>query len=252
MATVVGPAAAGLTYAIIGPAWCFTLNGISYLAVIAALLLMKIQIEPTIRAARSSVEELKEGLRYVLGHSIIRTLVLVATVISLFGLAYATLLPAWAVNILGGDAATNGYLQSARGVGALIGALMIASLSNFRHKGALLMVGMLVFPAALIVFGLIRTTLLSLLVTVVVGWGFMVLFNMLNTTIQSLVEDNLRGRVMSIYSLTFFGGMPIGALWAGAVAQQFGEPLTVILGAAISLAFALLIYWRVPKIRAIA
>ncbi|HZQ10707.1 MAG TPA: MFS transporter [Anaerolineae bacterium] len=249
MATVVGPAVAGVTYAVVGPAWCFTLNGLSFIAVIVALLLMKIKPQPVKMRVSSAVEQLKEGLGYVYHHELIRTLILIAVVVSLFGLSFVTLLPAWAVGILGGDAATNGLLQSARGLGALVAAVMIVSLGNFRAKGKLLTIGSFVFPLALIVFAFVRSIPLSLAVLVVVGWGFMVLFNMLNTLLQGIISDELRGRVMSIYTLSFFGGMPIGSLWAGAVAEHFGEPFTVILGAVISLVFAVLIFWRIPKMR---
>ncbi len=249
MATVVGPAVAGVTYAVVGPAWCFTLNGLSFIAVIVALLLMKIKPQPVKMRVNSAVEQLKEGLGYVYHHELIRTLILIAVVVSLFGLSFVTLLPAWAVGILGGDAATNGLLQSARGLGALAAAVMIVSLGNFRAKGKLLTIGSFVFPLALMVFAFVRSIPLSLAVLVVVGWGFMVLFNMLNTLLQGIISDELRGRVMSIYTLSFFGGMPIGSLWAGAVAEHFGEPFTVILGAVISLVFAVLIFWRIPKMR---
>ena len=251
MSTVAGPAIAGLVYALVGPAWCFMVNGISYLAVIAALLLMKIEPQPVKPRVKSTLEDLREGLQYVFRHGQIRTLVAIAAFVSLFGLAFVTLMPAWAVDVLSGDATTNGLMQSARGVGALIGAFMIASLGNFRSKGKLLTIGTFAFPVTLIAFAFVRWIPLSLLTLVVAGWGFMVLFNMLNTLLQSLVSDDLRGRVMSIYTLTFFGGMPIGALWAGAVAEQYGEPLTVILGATISLGFALFVFWRIPKIRAL-
>lgn len=249
LATVVGPAVAGLTYAAIGPAWCFFVNGVSYIAVIVALLMMKIKPLEVRMRSRTAIEDLKEGFTYVARHELIRTLILIAAVVSLFGMAFVTLMPAWAVTVLGGDAATNGWMQSARGLGALVGALMIASLGNFRHKGKLLTVGTIVFPILLFVFALVTTTPLSLLVLVGVGWGFMVLFNMLNTLVQGIVNDELRGRVMSIYTLTFFGGMPIGALWAGAVAERFGEPATVILGAVISLAFAGFVWVKLPQVR---
>jgi predicted MFS family arabinose efflux permease len=251
MATVVGPTVAGLTYAWIGPAWCFMINGISYIAVIAALLLMKLKPLPARVSRNSAMQDLKEGLRYVADHSLIRTLIVIAGVVSLFGLAFVTLMPAWAVDVLGGNATTNGLMQSARGLGALAGALMIASLGNFKSKGKLLTIGTLAFPLLLIVFAFVRWIPLSLAVLVAIGWAFMSMFNMLNTLVQGLVSDDLRGRVMSIYTLTFFGGMPLGALWAGAVAEKFGEPVTVILGAGISLVFALFVFRRMPKIRAL-
>ncbi|MBI4672743.1 MAG: MFS transporter [Chloroflexi bacterium] len=248
-ATVVGPAIAGVLYDVVGPAWCFTINGLSYIAVIVALLSMRIKPLPANPIHKSTLEDLKEGLRYVRQHALIRTFMLIAAFVSLFGLAFVTLLPAWAVNILGGDAATNGWMQSARGLGALAGALMIASLGNFRSKGKLLTVGTFAFPLTLLVFAFIRSTPLALITLVVAGWGFMVLFNMLNTLLQGIVNDELRGRVLSIYTLTFFGGMPIGSLWAGAVAEQIGEPPTVILGALFSLAFAAFVFLKMPGVR---
>lgn len=249
MATVTGPAVAGLTYAAIGPGWCFLINGISYIAVIVALLMMKIKPLAVKARTKSTIEDLREGLQYVATHTLIRTIILIAAVVSLFGLAFVTLMPAWAVNVLGGDATTNGLMQSMRGLGALIGALMIATLGNFKHKGKLLTIGTIVFPLLLLAFAFANTTIVSLLLLVGVGWGFMVLFNMLNVVLQSIVSDDLRGRVMSIYTLTFFGGMPIGSLWAGAMAEKIGEPITVIIGAVISFVFAVIVLWKMPQIR---
>lgn len=249
MATVVGPSVAGITYALAGPAWCFAVNGVSFIFVIAALWRMKLEpIMPKVRT-RSAFTELRDGLRYVVGHSLIRTLIGVAATTSLFGLAFVTLLPAWSVTILHGDATTNGLLQSARGVGALIAALMIASLGRFSWKGRLMTIGMFAFPLSLVVFANINLLALSLAVLVFVGWGFMVLFNMANILIQQSVSDELRGRVMSIYSLTFFGLMPIGALWAGFAAEHFGEPFTVMFGASVSLLFGLFVFWKIPQVR---
>lgn len=248
-ATVVGPAVAGLTYAVIGPAWCFVINGVSYLAVLVALWFMRIEKKEIKPSTKSPIEELKEALVYVRQHELIRTLILIAAVVSIFGLGFVTLMPAWAVQVLGGDATTNGLMQSARGVGALAAALMIATLGNFKQKGKLMTLGSFVFPVLLILFAFITSIPLSLLVLVGVGWGFMVLFNLLNVLTQHLVDDNLRGRVMSIYTLTFFGGMPIGALWAGALAEQFGEPSTVIIGALLSLAFSVFVFWKIPQVR---
>lgn len=251
LATVVGPAIGGLTYAAVGPGWCFTINGLTFIAVIIALLLMR--LKPFVAEVRqaSAMEDLKKGLRYVASHRVIQAVLGVVTLTSLFGMAYVALIPAWAVNVLGGNATTNGYLQSARGLGALLGALMIASLGRIRFKGKLLTLGTFAFPILLIVFALMRWLPLSLLALVGVGWSFMILFNTANALVQTLVADELRGRVMAIYSLTFFGTMPIGGLLAGVVASKIGEPETVILGALISLVFAGLIWWRVPRLRAL-
>ncbi len=250
-ATVVGPAVAGITYALFGPAWCFTINGISFLAVIAALLMMR--IPPMVARAQvtSAWHDLTEGLRYIFAHSVIRTIIVLISVTSLFGLGYSTLFPDWAVVVLGGDATTNGWLQSARGAGSLIGALMIASLGRFKFKGKLLTTGSFVFPLALILFALIRSLPLSLLVLLIVGWGFMVFNNMANILVQTHVEDEFRGRVMGVYTLNFGGFSPVGALLAGAVATGVGAPMAVITGATITLGFAALIWWLVPRLRAL-
>lgn len=247
-ATVVGPAVAGLIYATMGPAWCFTINGFSYIAVITALAFMK--IEPAVTRMRNrALDDLREGLHYVRGHEAIRIIILIAVFVCVFGMAFTTLMPAWAVVELGGDASTNGLLLSARGVGALIAALMIAWLGNYRFKGKLLTLGTLMFPVLLIVFSFIKVLPYSLLVLVGIGWAVMVVFTTMNTLVQSLVTDELRGRVMSLYTLAIFGGMPLGALWAGIFAEHFSEPLTIAVGALIMLGFALVVFWRIPKIR---
>jgi MFS family permease len=141
MSSVVGPAAAGVVYMLLGPAWCFTLNGLSFIAVIVALLLMKVKPNQKSDQKTSALSSLKEGVRYVLINPTIRTLICLVAVTALFGFAYTTLIPAWAVNILNGDATTNGLLHSARGAGAVLSALLIASLGRFTFKGKLLTAG---------------------------------------------------------------------------------------------------------------
>jgi MFS family permease len=249
LATVVGPAVSGLVYAWLGPAWCFTLNGLSFIAVMVALSLMQLTGQVAPRRPTAALDDLKEGLSYVLSTPVIRSLILVAAIISLFGFSFMTLVPAWAVKILAGDATTNGWLLTARGIGALSGALMIASLGRFNRKGQLLLLGMFIFPVMLLVFSGVRWLPLSLLTMVGTGWGFMVLFNMENTLIQTLVPDQLRGRIVSIYTLSFFGLMPLGALLTGWVAEAVGEPLTVALSALICLGFAIWVWLQVPDLR---
>jgi MFS family permease len=248
-ASALGPAIAGLLYAHFGPAWCFTFNALSFLTVIFALAAMRLPAR-TVRAPDgSSLQALREGLRYVLGHRTIRALIGIVAATTLFGMAYVTLLPDWATTVLGGDARTNGWLQSARGAGALCGALMIAGLGRSALRGRLLAWGTLLFPAMLLLFALARFLPLSLLTLFGAGWGLMVLFNSANTLVQGLVPDELRGRVMSIYTLTFFGLMPLDALWAGAAAEHVGSPVTVAIGAGISLVFGLWLWLRVPRLR---
>lgn len=250
LGTATGPAIAGVAYALLGPAWCFSINGISFLAVISALLMMRLKPIPPRPRTGSAFDEFKDGFRYVFSHPILRILIATATTATIFGLGYATLLPAWSVSILGGDSTTNGYLQSARGVGSLIGALTIASLGRVHYKGRLLTLGSLLFPVLLLLWSTVRWIPLSLLTLVGVGFGVMVMLNMTNTLVQSLVPDQLRGRVMSIYTLAFFGMFPVSSLIAGAAAEQFGAPLTVALGAALTLGYAIFLWLRVPQLRA--
>jgi MFS family permease len=248
-AMAVGPAVAGLTYALVGPAWCFTINGVTFLAVIAALLLMKLPRVVTPLRKTSALAEMKAGLRYVASTRVVQIVILNMAVTSLFGMGFVNLIPAWAVKILGGDATTNGLLQSARGIGALTGALMIAALGSIHGKGKLVSLGSFVFPGTMLIFMGIRWLPLALIMMMGIGWGQMVLMNSSNALVQTLVPDELRGRVMSVYTLSFFGFMPIGSLAAGAMAAGFGEPATGVLGSAVMLAFALLIYLRVPRLR---
>ena len=248
-ATSIGPAVAGITYALVGPAWCFMINGVSFLAVIAALSRMKLKLVEKEPTGTSAFHELKQGIRYLLAHRIIRTLISLIVVTSLFGVSFAVLLPAWAVRVLGGDATTNGWLQSARGVGALIGALIIASLGGFNFKGRLLTLGSFFFPILILGFSFVRHLPLSLVVLVGAGIANIFIFNLANSLVQTLVQDELRGRVMGIYSLTFFGFLPVGALWIGTIAEHFGEPAAVLLNAGIMLFLCLAIALSVPELR---
>jgi MFS family permease len=170
-------------------------------------------------------------------------------VTALFGVSTATLYPAWAVEVLGGDATTTGLLQSARGVGALLSALLIASLGRISFKGKLLTLGSISFPLLVIVFALIRWLPLSLLVLVPSGMAIILIMNVANALVQTLAPDQLRGRIMSVYSLTFFGLVPVGALWAGAVAEAAGEPAALISGALISLVVAAGLWFFAPWLR---
>ncbi len=249
IAAVVGPSVAGLTYAAFGPAWCFTLNGISFIAVIVALLFMRIKpiIQPSRRA--TVLADLKEGLRYVFSHSLILSLIGSVGLVSIFGIGMLTLLPAWAADILHGDVTTNGWLVSARGFGSLVSALMLAYLGSRKFRGKLWTVGAFIMPVMLFAFAWIRWLPLSLVALVGVGWSFMMIMNNSNALMQSQVPDRLRGRVMSVYTLVFFGSMPLGALFAGTVAEKIGEPLTVMLGAGILMALAIAAWFFLPNIR---
>lgn len=249
LATVVGPTVAGLTYAAFGAGWCFTLNGLSYIALIVALIRMRLPAHTVKPRTESALKQMQEGLRYTFRQPLLRTLIAVPAIAALFGTAYSTLLPAWAVEVLAGDATTNGLLQSARGAGSLLGALMIAALGYAGRRGRWLTVGMFVYPLLLLCFAAVQTIPLALIMLIGVGWGGMVIFNMANTLVQTQVTDALRGRVMSIYSLAFFGGVPLGALWSGALAHEIGAPLTVMFGALVVIICAIWFWLRVPQLR---
>jgi predicted MFS family arabinose efflux permease len=251
LGSATGPAVAGVVYAWLGPAWCFTLNGLSFIAVITALLMMRLQPQPLRVRAGSAFDDLKEGLHYVITTPLIRVLIAIPMVLTVFGMTYNTLLPAWAVDILRGDSTTNGFLQSARGVGSLCAALMIASMGRVQMRGKVLTVGSLVFPLALVVWAALRWVPLSLAALAGVGWAWMLIINMVNILLQSLARDDLRGRVMSIYSLSFFGMMPVGALVTGVTAEAIGAPITVVVGAVFTFVFAAYLWLRVPQLRAL-
>jgi MFS family permease len=248
-ATAFGPAVAGITYSFFGPAWCFTINGISFIAVIIALLLMKLDPWKPVTRRVPVFQNLVDGLRYVAGEPTVRVLIVAIGLVSLFGLGFATLFPAWAVRILGGNATTTGLLQSARGLGALFGALTLATISGMRMRGKLLTLGSFIFPIFLMLFSLVHWLPLSMLVLMCVGYAFMFFVNLANATVQTITPDGLRGRVMSIYSLSFFGLMPLGSLLAGNAAARFGEPGTVLVSALIMLAFAGLMFLFAPGLR---
>jgi MFS family permease len=249
IATVVGPSVAGLTYAAFGPAWCFTLNGISFIAVIVALVLMRIEPVEQPRRRTTALVELGEGLRYVFANKLILSLIISVGLVSVFGIGMLNLLPAWAKDVLHGDVTTNGWLVSARGFGSLISALMLAYWGSRKMRGKLWTIGAFVMPVTLFIFAWIRWLPLSLVLLVGVGWGFMLVVNNSQAIVQSLVSDRLRGRVMGVYTLIFFGSMPLGSLLSGTVAERIGEPLTVMLGASALMFLAIAAWIFLPDIR---
>jgi MFS family permease len=252
-ATVVGPAVAGITYALFGAGWCFSINGLSFLAVIAALLMMRLKpIEQVIKHSGPLLQDIKEGFSYVRSNSTVRMLILNLGVISMFGNGLVTLIPDWAVKILGGDVTTNGALLSFRGAGALVGALLIATLSRYGVKGKLWSYGSIVLPFSMIFFAFMRWIPLSLFSVTVVGLSFMLTVNTTNALVQAQIPDHLRGRVMGIYTLVFFGGMPLGSLLTGVMANYIGETQSVIVSAVILAVFAFFIWFRRPELREMA
>ena len=249
MAAVFGPAIAGVVYALWGPAACFTINGLSYLAVIIALLAMRLPpFVPRVRQA-SVTKEMRQGLGYVRHNKVVLTLILNMAVIAMFGISLVTLIPAWSVDVLGGDVRTNGALLAARGLGAVCGALMVAALGSRPVRGKLWTVGSFVMPLSMLAFAAAHLVPVSLATLVGVGWSFMVVANTSNALVQTTVPDDLRGRVMGVYMLMFFGGMPIGSLLVGSMAEALSEPITLAINAVIVLCVAAFVWLRLPYIR---
>lgn len=249
LGTIIGPAVAGLVYAWLGPAWCFTINGISFIGVLTALFLMRVPAHQPTLQDKSPMANLLSGVRFAFGDVNIRVLLIVLGTISVFGFSLMNLMPAWATNVLGGDVKTNGLLLSARGVGSLAGALMIAYLGSRVVRGKIWTIGSAVMPISLLIFGVFRVLPVSLAMLVVMGWSLMSAVNITNALIQTHVPDELRGRVMSVYTLIFQGGMPIGALLTGWLAEKINEPTAVISSAMVMVVVVGLCQFLRPSMR---
>ncbi len=249
LARVVGPAIGGVTLAAVGAAWCFALNGLSFMAVLVALLMMKLPAMHREVRTDTLTLQIAEGLKYVWQTPVVRTATALVAVSSLFGFSYAVLLPAFAVDVLHVGETGLGALNTAIGIGALVGSLIVASMSRFPRKGLVLTAGSIIFPAVLILFAFSRSLWISLATLSVIGVAFVSQNAMGNTLIQTIVPDSLRGRVMAVYTLMFFGTAPFGALQAGAIAQAFGPAAGVAVGAGIALAFALFVFFTAPTVR---
>ncbi|MEO0161176.1 MAG: MFS transporter [candidate division WOR-3 bacterium] len=241
-AIALGPAAGGMIYAALGPGWCFTINGLTFIAVISALFAMELKEIKSTHNKNSPFEDLKRGIKYTFNHPQIRLLIMTIAIIALFGTSYTTLLPAWAVKVLQGDARTNGFLQTARGLGALTSALFIASLGVFHFRGKLLTLGTFLFPLFILLFALNTNFLIALVFLYFAGIGQILIMNLANSLVQTQVVEEMRGRVMGIYTFVFFGLMPLGALWIGTAAQLWGLKNALIIASSITLGYAFLIY----------
>jgi MFS family permease len=248
-ARIVGPAVAGVLVASIGEGWCFFANGVSYLAVIAGLLAMRLGPRVIRRTAGSALESMTEGFRYVWHTVPVRALMILLGLVSLTGMPYAVLMPIFADRILHGGASGLGLLMGASGLGALAGALTLASRHGLRGLGHWVAVAAGSFGTSLILFSLSRSFWLSAALLIPVGFSMMVQMASSNTLIQSMVPNSLRGRVMAIYSMMFMGMAPIGAVLAGTLAQHLGAPLTVALGGLVSIGGALIFGMRLGSLR---
>ena len=248
-ARLIGPAIGGLIIAAFGEGWCFLIDGVSYFAVIALLLMHVPALQGRDTSESSLLAELREGWDYVRGFRPIRTILLLFGLTCLMGWPYSVLLPVFVGNVLHGGAHTLGWLTAASGVGAFSSALALAMRKSVVGLTRTLQAAAVLLGAGLILFGLSHVLWLSLLLMVAVGFGLIQAAAVSNTIIQSLVPDEMRARVMGYYTMAFFGAAPFGSLFAGGLAQHIGAPYTVMLTGAFCIAGAVWFSLQLPKIR---
>lgn len=247
-ARIVGPAIAGILVAAVGEGWCFLGNAVSYIAVISGILLMK--LTPVVRPhVGSTISNIVEGFTFVAKTAPIRGLLLSLGLVSLMGMPYAILMPIFAREILGGGSDTLGFLMGASGTGALIAALILASRKEVFGLGRWVAIASAGFGVSLILFSFSTNFWLSALLLIPVGFAMMTQMSSSNTLIQAMVPDELRGRVMSVYSMMFMGMAPLGALLAGSLAGIIGAPNTVALGGAICIIGSIIFSLRLPVLQ---
>ena len=250
-ARLVGPAIAGLVVAAFGEGWCFLFDGVSYFAVIASLWRMRIESQGTAPHKAGMFEQMHEGWNYVRNFRPIRTILLLFSLISLMGYSYAVLLPIFAAQVLHGGATTLGWLTGASGVGALVSALSLAIRKSVVGLTHMVQIASAMLGVSLMLFGLSNLLWLSLVLMVFVGFGLMQTASASNTIIQSLVSEDKRARVMSYYTMAFFGAAPFGSLFAGALAERIGAPHTVLVTGAFCVLGAMWFSLELPKISAV-
>ncbi|HVT44811.1 MAG TPA: MFS transporter [Thermoanaerobaculia bacterium] len=248
-ARLVGPAIAGLVVAALGEAWCFLLNGISYIAVIAGLLKMTIPARSALGYRGTPFADVLEGFRFSLTVRPVRALLLLLFVVSFAGMPYTILMPIFADRIFGAGATGLGILMSSAGLGALAASIVLAARPSVRGLGSWIAFSAAGVGISLVVFALSPFFWLSASLLAAVGFFVMLEMASSNTLIQSMVPDALRGRVMAVYSMMFMGGGPLGALLAGSIAERAGAPAALIFGGVACICGGVVFRWRLPLLR---
>lgn len=242
LARLIGPAIAGVLIASFGEGICFLLNSLSYIAVIAALFAMKITARPMKKTTGINVlEEFNEGLKYVIASKPMRDIIIYLAIASLIGMSYPVLMPIFAEEILHGGAQTLGFLMSASGIGALLGALHLAGKESVLGLEKWICIASLMFGLGLVGLSFVNRILISLALLFIIGFGMVVIIAACNTLLQDIVDDDKRGRVMSLYTMAFMGTVPLGTLCGGAIAQRVGVPHTFLL-TGVTMTIAALIF----------
>ncbi len=251
-ARAIGPAVAGVLVAAVGEGWCFLLNGLSYVAVIVGLLLMRLPQRMQREHPATALAGVAQGYQYVANTMPVRDLLLMVGLLSFAGQPFTTLMPIFADKILHGGARGLGLLMASAGVGSLAGALTLATRSTIRGLGRIVAASAVAFGIALTMFAVSRMFWVSTALLLVVGMARITQAAATNTLSQSMVPDAMRGRVMAIYAMMFMGMMPIGSLVEGWIAERAGAPLTVFGGGLVCIAGAIVFNFRLPKLRVIA
>jgi MFS family permease len=246
---LIGPSVAGLLIAWVGEGWCFFADGVSYLAVIGSLLVMQVAVRPRVSSGKRVLHDLHDGLRYAFGFTPIRAILLLLALLGLAGIPYRILLPVIASETLHGDAHTLGFLMGAMGVGALIGALYLASRTSVLGLGRLIPFATTTFGVSLVGVGLSHWYALSMLIMTATGFGFMVHLAASNTLLQTLVREEMRGRVMALYTTAFVGMATFGSLLAGAIAAWAGAPRTLMGSGLLCILGAAVFRYKLPRLR---
>ncbi len=249
LARIIGPSVAGILIALAGEGICFLLNGISFLAVIACLLAMKLKVKEKTVYHKNMLYGLREGFNYTFGFAPIRLILMLLGVSSLLGTSYAVLMPVFAKDVLHGGPKTLGFLMAAAGAGALIGTLYLASRKVILRLSNIIPAASVIFSIGIIVFSFSTTLAVSLVVLIIIGFGFMVQMAASNTVLQIIVDDDKRGRVMSFYSLAFMGMMPVGSLIAGYLANKIGTPTTLMISGLCCTLASLVFAAKVPILK---
>lgn len=251
-ARLLGPSIGGIVIAAVGEGWCFFIDGASYLAVIASLLMMDVKRRDAVmRGARGGWTQMVEGWRYVSRFAPIRTILLLLALISLMGMPYTVLMPVIVGSTLKGGPALLGALMGASGVGALCGALYLAQRTTVVGLGKVIPATAATFGAGLVAFSFARVEWVAVALLVVVGFGMMVQMAASNTVLQTIVDDDKRGRVMSFYSMSFQGMAPFGGLMAGALAHHIGAPRTITISGVCCVLAAAWFATRLPMLRGV-
>jgi MFS family permease len=249
VARLIGPSLAGLLIAATNEGWCFLVDGVSYIAVIVSLLMMRITRSQEQRHTSSMLEQLREGWDYVSGFMPIRTILSLFALLSLMGWPFMVLMPIFAAQVLHGGPHTLGFLMGAVGVGSLISALAMVARRSVRGLTGMIPIAAAAFGVGLIAFGLSTSLALSLPLMLLIGFGMMQGLTASNTIIQTLVDEKMRGRVMSYYTMAFVGMAPFGSLLAGTLAHAIGAPRTVIVSGVACILGALWFWFRIPHLR---